>query len=219
MASELHATLRESLLALAAADPQWRRFGARRHHYTQRPVIDRADLPGELQTYAREVAGGGAGPYYGLLPLDRIAPIAAPAGVTAWDQALPIAHLGCGYAAVIIPNGEIWIDARAVGLVAPIYASFDAYMIDWIDRLSRAQWPEGFVPAGRCAMAAALSAYLELDRPLDALGPGAIQIANEGPLFEPDAPVDPCVTCCRLLDSLGLAVTIVREGVTPLAER
>lgn len=43
------------------------------------------------------------------------------------------------------------------------------------------------------------------------LGPGAIQIANEGPLFAPDAPVDPCVTCARLLDNLGLPLSIVRS--------
>ncbi|MFT3695445.1 MAG: SMI1/KNR4 family protein [Kofleriaceae bacterium] len=217
--SELHDTLRESFAALAAADPNAKRFGAKRHRYQALPPIDRADLPTELRAFAKNVSGGGVGPYYGLLPLDRIQPIAAPRGVTAFDHALPIAHLGCGYAALITPNGEIWIDARAVGLVAPIYASFDAYMIDWIDRLSRNELPEGFVPPGRCALAHALSAFLELERPLDELGPGAIQIANEGPLFEPDVPVDPCVTCARLLDQLGLAMTIVREGVTPLIER
>lgn len=219
MASELHATLRESLIAIARTDPRWKRFGANRHRYELRPPITRDDLPDQLRAYARDVGGGGVGPYYGLLPLDRIERIRAPRGVTAWEHALPLAHMGCGYAAVLVPNGEVWIDARAVGLVAPIYGSFDAYMIDWIDRLSRNDWPEGFVPPGRCALAQALSAYLELDRPLSDLGPGAIQIANEGPLFEADVPVDPCVTCARLLDQLQLEMTIVREGVTPLVER
>jgi hypothetical protein len=42
------------------------------------------------------------------------------------------------------------------------------------------------------------------------LGPGAIQIANEGPLFAADAPVEPCVTCARLLENLGVPSTVVR---------
>src|SRR5450432_2868117 len=151
--SELLETLRKSVLALAAADPSFKRFGAAHHRYELREPITRGDLPVELRAYAATVAGGGAGPYYGLLPLDRISPIAAPAGVTAWQHALPLAHLGCGYAAVMPPDGSVWIDARAIGLVAPMYASFNAYMIDWIDRVAEARWPEGFVPAGRCALA------------------------------------------------------------------
>ncbi|MEO8846760.1 MAG: hypothetical protein ABI591_11945 [Kofleriaceae bacterium] len=235
MTTELLATLRDTLVALEAADPGLVRFGAARHRYELVPTTTR-ELPGELGAYARTVAGGGVGPYYGLLRLDRIAPIAAPRGVTAWSTALPLAHLGCGYAAVMPPDGTVWIDARAVGLVAPIYASFNAYMIDWIDRLTSARWPEGFVPAGRCALANALAGYFEvserrlgiaagelagepLAEALAGLGPGAIQIANEGPLFDADEPVDPCVTCARLLDHFGLASSVVRAGVAPTTDR
>ena len=75
------------------------------------------------------------------------------------------------------------------------------------DRLDRsaasARWPEGFVPAGRCALANALAGYFgclrapargrrragspanALAEVLAGLGAGAIQIANEGPLFAP----------------------------------
>ncbi|MEO8551902.1 MAG: hypothetical protein ABI678_18125 [Kofleriaceae bacterium] len=222
--SELLSTLRDTLVALATADPELRRFGAAHHRYVLAPVLrDASGLPGELRAYATQIAGGGVGPYYGLLPLDRVAPIAAVAGVTAFTRALPIAHLGCGYAAVIPLDGDardqVWIDARALGLVAPMYASFTAYLIDWIDRLATATWPEGFVPAGRCALATALAGYLgiheqrlglgpgeltgdALATALGELGPGAIQIANEGPLFAPDVPVDPCVSCARLLANL-----------------
>ena len=233
--SELLATLRETLIALQAADPELRRFGAARHRYELWPTTTR-ELPGELGAYAAQIAGGGVGPYYGLLRLDRIAPIAAAKGVTAWRHALPIAHLGCGYAAVMPPDGSVWIDARGLGLVAPIYASFNAYMIDWIDRLTSARWPEGFVPAERCALANALAGYFDvyerrlgiaagelagepLAEALAGLGPGAIQIANEGPLFGADEPVDPCVTCARLLDHLGLPATVVCAGVAPLIDR
>ena len=239
--SELLETLRETLATLAAADPQLRRFGATHHRYALAPVLrDAAGLPDELRAYATQIAGGGVGPYYGLLPLERVAPIEAPAGVTAFTRALPIAHLGCGYAAVIPLDGDavdqVWIDARALGLVAPMYASFTAYYVDWIDRIATATWPESFVPAGRCALAAALAGYLgiheqrlglghgeltgdALAAALAALGPGAIQIANEGPLFAPDEPVEPCVSCARLLSNLGLANDVVVPGVAPLIER
>ena len=231
--SELLDTLREALLALEAADPALKRFGAAKHRYVLEPPVSR-ELPDELAAYAREISGGGVGPYYGLLALGRIEKIPAPRGVTAWTSAWPIAHLGCGYAAVMPDDGTIWIDARAVGLVAPIYASFNAYMIDWIDRVTSARWPEGFVPAGRCALATALSGYFsvyeqklgvdelagaQLAEALAALGPDAIQIANEGPLFAPDDPVDPCVVCAQLLDHFGLPGSVVRSGVAPLIDR
>ncbi|HET9992115.1 MAG TPA: hypothetical protein VFQ65_26475 [Kofleriaceae bacterium] len=233
--SELLPTLRDTLVALAAADPELRRFGAARHRYELLPVLDTAaaaHLPDELRAYATQVAGGGIGPYYGLLPLADVQPIAAVPGVTAFSRALPIAHLGCGYAAVIPLDGDardrVWIDARALGVVAPMYGSFTAYMIDWIDRLATARWPEAFVPPGRCALAAALAGYLAMHEQrlgvepgglagealaevLAALGPGAIQIANEGPLFAPDAPVEPCVACARLLDNLGVPLSVVLQ--------
>jgi hypothetical protein len=230
---ELFATLLETLAALAAADPGCRRFGAAHHRYARAPVLDAsaaAHLPAELRAYATEIAGGGVGPYYGVWPLATATPIVAATGVTAWRTALPIGHLGCGYAAVMPldgpAQGEVWIDARPVGLVAPIYASFTAYYLDWIDRLARNEWSEGFVPPGRCALASALAGYFgvheqrlglepggltgdQLAEALAGLGDGAIQIANEGPLFAPDAPVDPCVRCAQLLDHLGLPLSVV----------
>jgi hypothetical protein len=232
LANEHFAVLRETLGALTTADPRCLRFGAAHHRYALTPVMDEAlasGLPAELRAYATTIAGGGAGPYYGL----AITPaITAARGVTAWTRARPIGHLGCGYAAVIPLDGEardqVWIDARAVGLVAPMYASFTAYFVDWIDRLANAQLPESFVPPGRCALANALAGYLAvqeqrlglppgglegepLAEALSNLGAGAIAIANEGPLFAPDQPVDPCVRCVQLLDQLGLPRSVVRS--------
>jgi len=241
--SELLTTLHETLAALAAADPELRRFGAARHRYELLPVLDpatAAHLPDELRAYATQIAGGCVGPYYGLLPLADVRPILAVPGVSAFTRALPIAHLGCGYAAVIPLDGDardqVWIDARALGVVAPMYGSFTAYVIDWIDRLATARWPEGFVPPGKCALAAALAGYLAMHEQrlgvepgrltgdalaevLALLGPGAIQIANEGPLFAPDAPVEPCVTCARLLANLGVGLEVVRQHDTSPAIR
>jgi hypothetical protein len=234
LANEYFTALRETLAAIAAADPRCQRFGAAQHRYELAPVLgdlEARGLPDEVRAYATTIAGGGAGPYYGLLPLARTPEIVAAPGVTAWQRALPIGHLGCGYAVVMPLDGDareqVWIDARAVGLVAPMYASFTAYYVDWIDRIASAQLPESFVPPGRCALATALAGYfavheqrlglppggLDGDRLADALaslGPGAIAIANEGPLFAADQPVLPCIRCTLLLDHLGLPRSVVR---------
>lgn len=248
--SELADTVREALAAFAAADPGLKRFGAAQHRYVLAPPIDVAPvedalgrLPEDLRVFAREVGSGGAGPSYGWLPLARAAAavIAPPAKLTAWTRALPIAHLGCGYLAVLpldgSARGEIWIDARAVDVVAPIAGSFTAFYLDWIDRLARAAWPPDPVRPGACALASALSGYLgmverqlgiergslagvPLREALGALGPGAIRIAAESApeLFAPEDPVDPCITCARMLDALateGLRRDVIAAGVPP----
>ena len=240
--SELATTVRE---ALAARDPAYQRFGAAHHRYELAPPIALAsvELPDDLRTFVHDIGSGGAGPYYGWLPVDRAARhlIDAPAAVTAWQRALPIAHLGCGYAALVpldgAARGEVWIDARALGLVAPIRPTFTAFYLEWIDRLAHNAWPEGFVPPGACALASALSGYLgmcerrlgiaagslagqELRDALALLGPGAIEIAAEGPLalFAPGDRVDPCIVCARLVDTLaaeGLRRDVVAPGVRP----
>ncbi len=232
--NEFFTALRETLAAVTAADPRYQRFGAAQHRYELAPVLgdlEARHLPDELRAYATTIAGGGAGPYYGLLPLAQASAIVAAPGVTGWQRAMPIGHLGCGYAAVMPLDGDardqVWIDARAVGLVAPMYASFTAYYVDWIDRIANARLPESFVPPGRCALANALAGYfaveeqrlglppggLDGDRLAEALGGlgfGAIAIANEGPLFAADQPVAPCVRCTLLLDQLGLPRSVLR---------
>jgi len=266
--SELFATIREAVGALATADPGLRRFGASHHRYTLSPPLTLAELiqlearlglsgvtlpddlrppdnlrlPDDLRGFAAEVGSGGAGPGYGIVPLDRAAAyvVAAPAGAP-WTRALPLAHLGCGYTAVAAldggARGEIWIDARAIGVTAPMHPTFTAFYLDWIDRLAHARWPEAHVPPGACALAAALSGYLahcEAERGLAAgslagdalrdalsrLGPGAIEIAAESSVawFDADDRVDPCIACARLLDNLaadGLRRDVVAPGVSP----
>ena len=255
-ADELAATTREALAALAAGDRGRRRFGAADHAYALAPPLDAgalatveaaagAALPDDLRAFAATAGAGGAGPYRGwIAPARARSRRGAPPGVTAWRRALPVGHLGCGYAAVVPldgdARGEVWIDARAVQLVAPIYPTFTAYYLDWIDRLARAAWPEGFVPAGACALAAALGGYLgacehELGLPpgalagadlraaLGRLGPGAIAIAAEAsPLFDDGDRVDPCVVCARMIENLaadGLRRDVVAPGLRPRPER
>jgi hypothetical protein len=251
--SELFATLREAVAALAAADPALRRFGAARHRYELAPPLTAAELaavehrigaalPDDVRGFAAEVAAGGAGPYHGLVPLDRAAAyvVAGPAGAP-WTRGLPLAHLGCGYAAICVldggARGEIWIDARTIGVLRPIHTGFTALYLDWIDRLAHARWPEAHVPPGACALAAALSGYLahcEAERGIAAgtldgealreawsrLGPAAVEIAAESSVawFDADDRVDPCIACARLLDNLaaeGLRRDVVAPGLPP----
>jgi len=254
--SELLATVREAVAALAAADPARRRFGAARHGYALAAPLDDAALagveaalgaalPDDLRGFAAEVGAGGAGPGYGVVPIDRAAAyavtVAAPGADAPWRRALPVVDLGCGHAAVVAldgpARGEVWACARAVELVRPLAPSFTAYYLDWIDRLAHARWPEPAVPPGRCALAAALSGYLghceaQLGVPagslagpalrdaLAQLGPGAIAVAADSAIawFDETDRVDPCLACARLLDNLagdGLRADVVAPGVVP----
>jgi hypothetical protein len=249
--SELFATLREAVATLAAADPKLTRFGAATHRYQLLPPVDAAalaplaqlgPLPDDYRDYVTQLSAGGAGPYHGLLPAPRLAPIAAPRGITVWQRALPIAHLGCGYAALLVldgdARGEVWISAGSI--VGPIRPSFTVFVVDWIDRLSHARWLDGFVPPDACALANALTGYLDhcerrrglasgtldgdaLREDLADLGPGAIQLAaGASVLFAPADPVDPCVTCVQLIERMaaqGLRRDVVAPGILPLPQR
>ncbi|MDB4962109.1 MAG: hypothetical protein JWP01_2108 [Myxococcales bacterium] len=255
--SELATTVREAIAALAASDRARKRFGAAQHGYELAPPIPVAEvertlgveLPEDVRVFVTEVASGGAGPGYGWLPIQRATEIvtAAPAKVgarswdpAAWTRALPIAHLGCGYAAVLPldggARGEIWIDARAIELVAPIHTTFTAMYLAWIDRLARGALPDAYVRPGVCAFSAALSGYLgvmeqRLGLPestlagdalrdvLAQLGPGAIEIAAESTgLFAIGDRLDPCLACAHLIETLagdGLRRDVIAAGTRP----
>ncbi len=236
---------------LAASDRAFKRFGAAHHRYVLAPPIDITtldlELPQDVRELASRVGSGGAGPYYGWIPVECAARclIEAPREVDSWRRALPVAHLGCGYAAVVpldgTARGEVWLDARAIQMVVPIRPNFTTLYLEWIDRLAHAVLPDGFVAPGRCPLAIALSGYLalaeqrrglpagtlngpELRELLGALGPGAIEIAADSSLalFGPGDRVDPCIVCARLLDTLaadGLARDVVAPGLPPIPLR
>ena len=239
--SELAATIREAVAALAASDRSATRFGATQHRYTLAPPLATApdDLPDDMRTFVTEVASGGAGPGYGWFPVEKALRyvLTPPAGVTAYAHALPICHLGCGYAAIVPldgpARGEVWIDASAVGICTAKYGTFTGFYLAWIDALAHNGWPADHIPPGVCSVASALSGYLgmverqlgvesgslagePLREALAQLGPGSIQIgADGGRLFAKGDTVDPCLTCARLLDALaadGLRRDVVAPG-------
>jgi hypothetical protein len=211
---------------LSSADRGLRRFGAASHRYALLPTAT-LPLPAELATFAAEVGAGGAGPGYGILPLDRIART---------GELWPVAHLGCGYVAAVHERGEVVMIAPTV--TARIASGFLAWYADWIERLGRGAPVDPVVAPGTCALANALSAYLamaearlggpladdQLRETLDALGPGAIAIAAEDGnlLFDPGDPVDPCVACAVLVANLagqGLRPDVVAKGLPPRVVR
>ena len=246
--NELFSTLREAIAALDAADPSRKRFGAAQHGYRLAPPLAAAELaalearlghalPDDLRAYVGEFSAGGAGPYYGLVPPDRAGLIAGPAQAL-YRVGLPIAHLGCGYLAVVAldgaARGEVWIDARWLAVSAPIAATATAFVLDWVDRLAHAQWLEPHIPRAHCALVEALGGYLlnlqdarddkftdeELRAVLGQFGPGSLVVTahQAEPWFADEEWVDPCVACAQLIENLGeagLRPDVIERGLPP----
>ena len=253
--------------ALAADDPRARRFGARHHRHRLAPPLGEARvaaleaalglrLPDDYRGFVGRVADGGAGPYHGLLPLDHPVQRRCAAGSFRFtapaDDAraedvhagvLGLGHVGCGQVALLVVRGEaageVWLDAREADAgIGPIAPSFTAYLEEWVERTARGELPRALVPAGRCALPAALSSYLArcedvrglargtlggdaLRGALQALGPGAIAVVatRDGPFFAPDDPLDPCPASALLIENLrarGLAADAVAPGLPPV---
>lgn len=211
----------EAVAALARRDPGLRRFGAATHRYRLAPPVtpeqlarlERAAnvrLPDDYRDFVLTLGEHGAGPYYGLWPLDDPRQGAALAGEcelgqrapgAPWRGVVALGHLGCGHVAFLVvtgpQRGQVWLDAATVGVIAPIAPHFVAYYTQWLEALEQGQWPAAHVPPGACALAQGISGYLEvverrrglgagelagaeLRQALEALGPGSIRLETEG---------------------------------------
>lgn len=226
--SELADTIREAVRTLHANDRTLSRFGAARHRYELAAPQAPRDLPADLAEFVTTISASGAGPGYGFLGVDVVVE-----GKRPWKKGVVVAHLGCGYAAVVAMTGEVWIDAQAIGVAAQIAPSFTAWYLDWIERLAHNTLPEAHVPPGVCPLPSALSGFLAiheqerglvagtlagdpLRHALNQLGPHSIEIAAESSLLFPNGTrVDPCIACASLVENLaadGLRPDVIKPG-------
>ena len=187
---------------ITAHDPDLTRFGAVTHRYQlaaplseeRVAAIEREagiTLPADYRAFLTRVASAGAGPGYGLLPLDspsQLASLSAPfphlrphvpdtsamreekraafEGDAAVTGTVALAHMGCCYFALLVVTGpragSIWADLRSAGLgLVPTHDTFTEWYGLWVRACAEAQDPPIPVPPGRCAPQSALGAHLE----------------------------------------------------------
>jgi hypothetical protein len=170
---------------IAKSDPHRRRFGASKHDYRMRPPLPLTRLeaiereldvrfPDDYREYV-QIADGGAGPYYGLMPLDHPVQLACArgtfdpdaAGRALYDGTVGLAHLGCGYIAFLVVRGDdagtVFVDVRAAGDgVKPVFDRFflDGFVGAWVRSAALQEMPPSYVTPGHCALPAALTSYL-----------------------------------------------------------
>jgi tetratricopeptide (TPR) repeat protein len=164
------------------------------------------ELPEEYRGYLEHVAGGGAGPYYGLEELpddDALAELelGEPFVGDGLDESiarspdlrggyLPLADQGCGYASVLVlegpRRGQVLADMREAheGFV-PEAPSFLAWLEGWLER-ALAEWAEHSLPT-ILELDEELPLAAEVERLLERRAqPGAIQPNDLYPSSEVD---------------------------------
>jgi len=252
--------LREAVALFAARDPERRRFGARRHQYRFAAPISAARLdeierdadvrfPDDYREHVTTLGDGGAGPYFGLLPLDHPAQLARLRG--AFDEHDPlrgsigIAHLGCGYMALLVVDrdhpayGQVWIDLRgADDGVIPGYPSVRHCVTDWIQKLAHNEWLPQFVAPGACALPHALSSFFHSIETKRGMAPGSLAgddlraalagikhggiataATGDSSFFAAGDALDLCVACERLVENLGMDHRVITPGIAPIPSR
>jgi hypothetical protein len=215
-------------------DPRRLRFGARAHGYRLRPPIAAARLdelglalPDDYRRHLLEVGDGGAGPYHGLMPLDHPVQLAC-----ARRGAIGLAHVGCGQIALLVGDVVV-VDATGSGDgMIETGASFHDFFTAWAAAMATRALPRGFASPGRCALPAALTAYLDavegelgLRRALEEIPDGGITTAQPSPaspFFDPGDPLELCPVCARTVENLipsGMRWSQITQGVDPIPSR
>jgi hypothetical protein len=201
------------------------------------------ELPSDYRHFLLEVASSGAGPGYGLLPPSAaIQAELAPGDFTWEDESSPtvvpqgvlaLAHAGCGVMWLLVlrgdHRGEVWVDARrSDGYVRLVARSFSAWYRDWLATAVRNSGAFlGWDPM-HCAMPNVLQQVItsfeqkgvtseELPAALaNGLRPGAIALANSGPLYFADQqPLNPCQGCVELAARFSLEASVFAPGIEP----
>ena len=190
--------LADAVRHLATHDGDFEQFGARTHGYVYAtPLtverlheIERAhgvSLPGDYAAFVTTVGSAGAGPYYGLLPLDAPTQLASlardfphtsavpspqdEASLAAFDSdatvdgTIALAHAGCTYFALLVvrgpARGQVWFDFRSAGGgLDPTYDSFGDFYRDWLEKLTRGEVVELRNDPKTCALPKALSSWI-----------------------------------------------------------
>ena len=161
--------LAESLRRLRQSDKSFRVFGSSSHRYHLQPKLSEAQLkrfeqthqirlPEDYRLFLQHIGNGGAGPFYGLQPLDEAAKygdLSKPfpfveatnfyedewTRTDARDEhpgALQICHAGCANYDYLIVNGseygKIW---TANEDFYPTELSFVSWYLQWLERVLR----------------------------------------------------------------------------------
>src|SRR5215218_4625213 len=131
--------IQQKLTRLRSIDREQRIFGADYHQYELAPPTSEQqirlfesthgiELPEDYRAFLTEIGNGGAGPYYGLLPLDNTIsewslredaqylskPFPLPVGTdNLWQGTLRICEFGCAIEFLLVETGSerghVWV--------------------------------------------------------------------------------------------------------------
>jgi hypothetical protein len=180
----------DRLRAVARADTRMALFGAAGHQW--QVYAAEADevaaveavagpLPEVWRLWITELAGAGAGPFYGVSELpaeEELAPLALPFSPELPEGepltgCLTLSDHGCGYSDLLVLNGphrgEVWVDFReAGGPVVPWYASVEAWLGAWLT-YAEAEWGINYLAGGAADGEPAAPFLAQVDRALAAV--------------------------------------------------
>lgn len=174
-------------------------------------------LPDDVRRFLTQVAGPGAGPGYGLLPLRRLGDV------------VPLAHAGCGNAWVLLlqgpSRGTVWIDAPGSDeTTTQVASSFTEWFTGWLDAAVRDRGPWLQYDVRACATVSVLSQMLTAasesasaagePEPTSLAGhmrDGGLRLSGGG-AYLPEGPLDPCHGCVTVASSLSLPPSVFAPG-------